>query len=655
MTKLENLLGKNSGLTVTFSTLNKALVLIVLLSGANLSAQEKSFSWYSANFPKERAIKLIDETNIVIELDKQNNLVVYRNLNEEKLLLNNTANGFQEGEIMYSSFFNIREVAAAAYLPKGSGFSKKSIKEFKTEKIMSDQVFHDDQMAIKFQYPELREGAKISLSYTEDILNPFFLPPVFLQDNFFAEKIRVTLRVPEAVTVKINNHNLPEGYVNYSTKVESKGSITHIWEVDSVKQYQGEGGAPNPKYFVPHLSFIIQGYNIGTTESPVLRNVADLYTWYSSLLGHVDATLPEDVIHAIDSISAKNPTELGKAKALFNWVRSRIKYIAVEDGLGGFIPDNPSSVATKRFGDCKGMSCLLANMMRYAGLNARECWIGTRDIPYSYEEVYTPFVDNHMITAFNYQGTWLFLDATDEFVPFGYPSSFIQGKEALIGLPEGKYTLQRVPEVAAKNNAVTITDTLQINADALEGKATSTMSGYAASRFKRLYRQTEKKDRFLNYYLASGNDKYSITKEPTITTGDTVVSMKYAFKLPDYVKEFDGKYMINLNADRILADNTFEDRKLPVERDNLQTYVYNHYLKIPKGYKVAALPENFVHSSILAKANITYVEKNGFVQYSFSLHIEQLMMEVADINAWNDLVKDLRKEYRRNIELEKIK
>jgi len=635
--------------------LNKAILFIALLASAGMHAQEKGFLWYSTNFPKERAIKLIDETNIIIEFDKQNNLLVYRNLKEEKLLLNNTANGFQDGEIVYSSFFNIRDVAAAAYLPKGSGYSKTTIKDFKTEKMMSDQVFHDDQMAIKFQYPELREGSKISLSYTEDVLNPFFLPPVFLQDNFFAEKIRVTLRVPDGVTVKINNHNLPDGYVNYSTKVESKGSITHIWEVDSVKQFQGENAAPNPKYLVPHLSFIIQGYNVGTTETPVLRNVDDLYTWYASLLAEADPTLPAYIIETIDSISAKNPTELEKAKALFNWVRGNIKYIAVEDGLGGFIPDNPGAVATKRFGDCKGMSCLLANMMRHAGLNARECWIGTRDIPYAYEEVYTPFVDNHMITAYNYQGTWLFLDATDEFVPFGYPSSFIQGKEALIGLAEGKFTLQRVPIMPAMSNAVAITDTLVVNADALDGRAQSTMSGYAAARFKRLYRQAEKKDRFFNYYLASGNDKFALDKEPVVTIGDTVVGLKYAFKLPDYVKQFEGKYMINLNTDRILADNIFEDRKLPVERDNLQAYIYTHSLKIPEGYRVTAVPANFTHTSTLANATITYVQANGFVTYAFSLEINQLVMEVADIEAWNNLVKDLRKEYRRNIELEKIK
>jgi hypothetical protein len=67
------------------------------------------------------------------------------------------------------------------------------------------------------------------------------------------------------------------------------------------------------------------------------------------------------------------------------------------------------------------------------------------------------------------------------------------------------------------------------------------------------------------------------------------------------------------------------------------------------------VPANFTHTSTLANATITYQQANGFVTYAFSLEINKLIMEVADIEAWNNLVKDLRKEYRRNIELEKIK
>ena len=616
---------------------------------------ERPFEWYTTNFPKEHAVKLVDETNIVIELDDKEGLHIYRNLVDEKLLLNNTANGFKDGEIVYSSFFNVREVEAEAYLPKGSGsYSRKRIKEFRTEKIMSDRVFHDDLKAIRFEYPDLKQGSKISLSYTEDILNPFFLPPAYLQDVYFAEKIRVTLQVPQGVKIKINKHHINDANLNY-TRTEKRGVVTHTWEVDSVKQFSSEGGAPDPKYFVPHLSFIIEGYQQNGKEVPVLRSVADLYAWYNTMLDSVNTELSPDVKQTVDSLVAANPDELMRAKALYNWVRGTIKYIAVEDGLGGFIPDNPSSVAHKRFGDCKGMSCLLATMMRYAGLDARECWIGTRDIPYSYADIYTPFVDNHMITAYHYQDKWYFLDPTDEYVPFGYPSSFIQGKEALIGLPNGEYSLQKVPVVPASVNVVAMADTINIQGAAINGKAVMLNSGYSAARFKRIYRNADKKDRFFKYYLESGNDKFTINGQPQVTTNDTTCAINYEYTLPDYVRNFDDKYFINLNTDRALSDDTFEDRKLPLERDNTQTYSFNHVLKIPEGYEIAALPENFAYNSNFARASISYSQEGNNVVYAYSLEITSLMLQPADMEEWNNMVKELRKAYRKNVELQKVK
>ena len=42
----------------------------------------------------------------------------------------------------------------------------------------------------------------------------------------------------------------------------------------------------------------------------------------------------------------------------------------------------------------------------------------------------------------------IYLDATDENVPFGLPSNFIQGKEALIAQNKS-YKLATVPEISA--------------------------------------------------------------------------------------------------------------------------------------------------------------------------------------------------------------
>lgn len=641
---------------MTYMKLSKNVLWVscFMLFAQNGFAQKHTYSWYTTHFPKEHVVSTVDETNIVIEINKSGELDISRRITEEKLLLSNVANSFSNDEIIYSSFYEVSDVDAASYIPKGNdAYTKKRVRDFRTEKAISDNVFHDDDMAIRFQYDDLRPGAKVGLAYTQHILNPFFLTPVFFQNGYFSDNIKVTLQAPASVEIKITEHNIKEGYLSYMRE-EKNGIITHTWQIDSVPKFDSEPNAPNPKFFIPQISFIIAGYEYKGTYKPVLRNLKDLHAWYDVLLDSVDHALEKPVIEVIDSLKATHTSELALAHALFNWVRGSIKYIAVEDGLGGFIPDNPANVAHKRFGDCKGMSCLLATMMRHAGLNARECWIGTRDIPYAYNDIYSPIVDNHMITAYNHQGKWYFLDPTDEYVPFGYPSSFIQGKEALIGLPNQEYQLENVPIVAPSLSVIGVTDTLTLSESSIYGKAVLINSGYAAVRYKRLYRNAEKKDRFFKYYFESGNDKFTLDGEPVVTTKDTTITATYNYHLPDYAKNFEGKYFVNLNLDRLLADDFLEDRKLPLESDYGKTYVFNHTLQIPKGYKVVALPENFSFDDAFAQVQITYTQSKTAVTYQLKITLPELVLNTSEFEAWNALVKKLRSAYRKSIELQKI-
>mgnify|MGYP006982826314 CR=1 FL=1 len=127
----------------------------------HMHAQEKPLAWYEANFPKEHAIRLLDETNIVIQVDAEKGVQVSTTYVDEKMLVSGQAAAFSERQIVFSSFFNVRDVEASSYDLKNSGkYSKNKIEEFRTEKIMNDRVFHDDLQAVKFKYPDLKKGSK---------------------------------------------------------------------------------------------------------------------------------------------------------------------------------------------------------------------------------------------------------------------------------------------------------------------------------------------------------------------------------------------------------------------------------------------------------------------------------------------------------------
>ena len=54
-------------------------------------------------------------------------------------------------------------------------------------------------------------------------------------------------------------------------------------------------------------------------------------------------------------------------------------------------------ISIKKVWRLKDNSSILYEMLKAAGIKGELTWIGTRSIPYKYNELPTPSVDNHMI------------------------------------------------------------------------------------------------------------------------------------------------------------------------------------------------------------------------------------------------------------------
>ena len=127
------------------------------------------------------------------------------------------------------------------------------------------------------------------------------------------------------------------------------------------------------------------------------------------------------------------------------------------------------------------MANIIVSMASYANVkDVNLCWIGTREIPYSYSELATPAVDNHMIAAYKKGDEYIFLDATDRETRYGLPTSFIQGKEALINNGT-EFKIVKVPVVEAKKNQVDDLVKVQIKEGKLIGNGRMVFNGFNRS------------------------------------------------------------------------------------------------------------------------------------------------------------------------------
>jgi len=352
---------------------------------------------------------------------------------------------------------------------------------------------------------------------------------------------KFTVTYPSDMQLIFTPKNL-EGY-SITVSEDKKGrTYNQVYVAKDIKSIDKYSGMPPASYYEPHVVLRIASFKNGNNETErFLSNIDDLYKWDYSFLQNINVSKSELLQKLADSLTAGISDAKEKARKIYEWVQKNIKYVAFEDGLEGFIPRQAELVCTRRFGDCKDMSSLLTSLLRCAGLNAYFTWIGTRDIPYEYEEVPLPLTDNHMIAAVEIAGEWLFLDGTSSTGIFGFPSGFIQGKQALVAISPSEYKILRIPEVEAEKNEITDSTFITITEKGIKGNCSVYYKGYFGSDITGTlqYKEAGTLKDYVKYRMGKASNKFILGNYQINHLNENLklVNVKADFEVPDYGKK----------------------------------------------------------------------------------------------------------------------
>jgi hypothetical protein len=144
-------------------------------------------------------------------------------------------------------------------------------------------------------------------------------------------------------------------------------------------------------------------------------------------------------------IVAGLPDDRAKLRALFTWVRDRIRYLAVEIGIGGFQPHPAEEISVHRYGDCKDMVTLLCALGRAVGLPIRQALISTRQNGEPDTSLPSPLHFNHVIAYAPELDGGVWMDPTEKGCAFGDLPWYDQGLPSLVIGNDGRGILLTTP------------------------------------------------------------------------------------------------------------------------------------------------------------------------------------------------------------------
>jgi len=636
----------------------KHIIFLIFIVNFSVNAQySNEYINYKNKYPDAHAVRLNQERTVRIKLDAKGVNISQEFLEEELYLDKSATSTRSKKSINFSSFFELEDVEASSFNFEDGKYKELKVKEFK-EKNELDNSFYDDTKSLNFIYSNLKEGSKSILKYSEKVKVPRFLSPFYFGDFMPIINNKVTIIVDKNISIKFQEFNTEKVSLVFGKK-EKNGYVIYTWEVKNREEYKYEQDVPTYKNVLPHIIPIITSYVINGEAVHLANNVSDLYNWYYSLVKGINKSTDNDnLVALVQELTNNKSNDLDKVKSIYYWVQKNIKYIAFEYALGGFIPREANDVFQKKYGDCKDNSSILYKMLEIAGLKGELTWIGTRSIPYTYEQVPTPIVDNHMILSYNYDGITYFLDATGRFIPIDMPTSFIQGKEALISNGEN-YILKKVPIISARKNAFIDVTMLGIDNEILIGKSKAEISGYSKiDYFNRLENKTKEEEikEFYNNRLQKGNNKFLIESYTEINKYDydKNLVLNYNFNIKNHAKKLNNEIYINLNLNKELSNyKTDKNRENDIEYRYKSYYNFTTFFNIPEGYEVEYVPADLKLSNEYLATNIEYEILNKQIKYNHTIELDFLNLNRHQQKEVNALIKKAENGYKEIIILKK--
>ncbi|WP_445716915.1 transglutaminase-like domain-containing protein, partial [Flavobacterium sp.] len=361
----------------------------LLLIGIHfISTAQNSFEEYKKQYPDFNEVVLLDYQGYDISIENKK-IKIIQNTSFESMILSENGIHNNKESFTYSELVKLLDYDAYSIINVKGKEKKVKVTQTSEKNSSSSSVFFDDIKERQMVFPNLETGSKKVYHYKREFIDPFLLHKYMFIGGYPIKNATFEVKTDKNINIGYKIFNDPNNTIEFSKK-EVKGKFIYTWTLKDVKAYKFEGNSPGILHSAPHIDIYIKDYTINNTKTEVLNDIDLLHKYYQGFVNNINKKECIDLKKITEDITKDKTSEEEKIKSIFYWVKDNIKYVAFENGYEGFIPRDASLVYERKFGDCKDMANIIVTMAQYENINnVNLCWIGTRDIPYSYTELAT--------------------------------------------------------------------------------------------------------------------------------------------------------------------------------------------------------------------------------------------------------------------------
>jgi len=508
-------------------------------------------------------------------------------------ILNAQGRDYAKLIVSYDKKSEISDLEGRRYNSKGVMVKKLKRDEIKDYSSFEDYTFYSDS---RIKYADLSSNTypyTITYSYEKTyngLINYQRWKP---QSGFHISVISADL------FFNINKEmNFRHKEINYPGTVDQvnagKTYDGYHWQVKNLKAVRKESFAPKFIGFSPMVILAPIEFKYHYRKGD-FTNWKTYGQWAYSLLKGRDQ-LDEATISEIKKLTDTISTDYMKAKAIYEYMQSKTRYVNISLGIGGFQPMTASEVSQCGYGDCKALSNYTKSLLNVVGIKAHYAEIGNGSYQkILFDDFATADQTNHIILCVPFENDTVWLECTSQNIPFGFIGAGNSDRKALLITEDGGILVNTLHYEATKNIRIANT---QIDIDAFGDIQYETNVNYKNLAYYNSSFLLRKSKKDLYEYYQENIDLTNLDIQSIDFVEHKKSEPSFDLKMIAKAEKFTSKI-----GERILIPANPLNRQSNIFRSKKERYTDitfstgfvekdNYQIKLPDGFKCESLPKD---------------------------------------------------------------
>ena len=397
---------------------------------------------------------------------------------------------------------------------------------------------------------------------------------------------------------------------------DKKGFITRTWRATNYPAIEMEPFAGNlfedtPQLLVAPETFTMDGY-FGSNNS--WKELGD----WAYKLGEGRNVVPDATKAKVMELVAEHDTDSERARAIYEYMQSKVRYVNIAIGIGGWQPFPAETVEKYWYGDCKALSNYMKSLLDVAGIESYYCLVRAGDDTPNIDKDFVASQFNHAFLMLPLGGDTVYLECTSQEVPFGYNGSFTDDRDILVVDKDNSY-LKHTNVYGKEQNKTTNSYLFNIASNNTANIiATTQYTGVATDNIRFLMTQKPERQReFLLRRLKLNQDKINSLTYSEEKGIIPIITQKAEMTVAQLGQiTANNSIVIPFNQVSLLDElKRVSNRKtcIAIRRD--QAFIDSLSFRIPSGFAIDQFPQPTTLTSDFGTYTLEVVHAEGSISF----------------------------------------